>query len=63
MLKLALSYAMYYYETLNSVEFAMRILGETIAEAREEFYNFKRKASEIEIREYTEAMRTIDNNL
>lgn len=54
---------MFYHETLNSVEFAMRVLGETIAEAREEFYNFKRKASEVEIREYTEAMRTIDNNL
>lgn len=54
---------MYYYEVLNSVEFAMKIIGEVIADAREEYFNFKRKASEQDIKAYSDCMRTLDNNL
>lgn len=36
-MKVALSHAMYYYEILNSVEFSMRILGEALFEAKEEY--------------------------
>jgi len=40
-LRVALSHAMYYYEVLDSVEFAMRIIGEALTEAKEDFYAFK----------------------
>jgi hypothetical protein len=48
-MKVALSHAMYYYEILNSVEFSMRILGESLFEAKEEYQGFKRKCSEEEL--------------
>ena len=45
-MKVALSHAMYYYEILNSVEFAMRLLGEALFEAKEEYVGFKKRCSE-----------------
>ena len=48
-MKVALSHAMYYYEILNSVEFAMRIIGESLFEAKEEYQGFKRKCSDEEL--------------
>ncbi|CDW84888.1 UNKNOWN [Stylonychia lemnae] len=62
-LKLALSHSMYYYEVLNSVEFAMKIIGETIADAKDEYFNFKRKANDAELRAYNDSMKTLDHNL
>lgn len=35
-MKVALSHSMFYYEVLQSIEFAMRILGEALFEAKEE---------------------------
>ncbi len=45
-LKVAMSHSMYYYEVLHSVEFAMRILGEAMFEAKEEYQGWKRKATD-----------------
>jgi hypothetical protein len=36
-MKVALSHSMYYYEILNSIEFAIRILGEALFDAKEEY--------------------------
>lgn len=64
MLRVALSHAMYYYEVLNSVEFAMKTVAEAIAEAKDEFYNYKRKCEkEKQIKEYHDCLRTLDANL
>ena len=45
-MKVALSHSMYYYEVLSSIEFDMRLLGEAVFEAKEEFQGWKRKASD-----------------
>lgn len=45
-LKVALSHSKYYYEVMSSVEFAMRILGEAMLEAKEEFLGFKKRATD-----------------
>eukprot|EP00347_Sterkiella_histriomuscorum_P008065 403346508 len=62
-LKLALSHAVYYYEVLNSIEFAMKIVAEAISDSRDEYFNFKRNASESDLKQYNDCMRTLDNNL
>ena len=54
---------MLYYEIFNSIEFAMKIIGEAIADARDEYYNFKRKATQAELKDYADCMKTLDNNL
>jgi hypothetical protein len=53
-MKVALSHSIYYYEVLNAIEFAMRILGEAMFEAKEEYLGFKRKATEMELKEYND---------
>ena len=62
-MKVALSHAMYYYEILNSVEFAMRILGESLFEAKEEYQGFKRKCSDEELKDYHETYKTLESNI
>jgi hypothetical protein len=62
-MKVALSHSMYYYEVLNSIEFAMRLLGEAMFEAKEEYVGFKRKADDEEIKDYHETHKTIELNL
>jgi hypothetical protein len=62
-MKVALSHSIYYYEVLNSIEFAMRLLGEALFEAKEEYAGYKRKASEEEIKDYHETHKTIEINL
>ena len=54
---------MYYYEILNAPEFAMRILGEALFEAKEEFAGFKRKASEQELKEFLDTQKTVEHNI
>ena len=51
-LKVALSHAIYYHDVLCSVEFAMKIIGETVSDAREDFYGFKRSATDQELKDY-----------
>ena len=63
MLKVALSHAMFYFEVLNSVEFAMRILAEGAQEGKEEWAGYKRTATPEFEREYNDTMKTIEHNI
>lgn len=54
---------MFYFEVLNSVEFAMRILAEGAQEGKEEWAGYKRTASPEFERDYIDAMKTIEHNL
>ena len=62
-MKVALSHSIFYYEVLNSIEFAMRLLGEAMFEAKEEYAGYKRQASEEDIKDYHETHKTIEINL
>ena len=43
---------MFCYEILNSLEFAMKTLGEAIIEAKEDYVSWKKKANDMEMKEY-----------
>ena len=45
------------------MEFAMRILGEALYEAKEEYAGYKRKATEQEIKDYHETHKTLELNI
>ncbi|TNV76963.1 hypothetical protein FGO68_gene7418 [Halteria grandinella] len=62
-MKVALSHSIYYYEVLNSLEFAMRILGEAVFEAKEEYQGWKRQASDDQIKDYLETLKVLEANI
>jgi hypothetical protein len=62
-MKVALSHSMYYYEILKSVEFAIRILGESLFEAKEEYHGYKKKCTEEDLKDYHQTYKTIESNI
>lgn len=63
-MKVALSHSMYYYDILKSTEFAMRICGEAVFEAKEEYQGYKRKAGSVcEVQEFHTAYKALEENI